>query len=213
MHRLWADVFQIPPQTPMRNRCMQFMRRFIFKLLIVLLPFLFGQNIFGQSSSPSITSNDYYNFFNSLINPDSVKTFNLESRPDFSYILNDTTSIFGDTSLFSSADIQFIKQQIMVGQNFHWKSNKILGAIVINSKKIKKLFKSSVDGGWTEFNKRYKNGFATFSVPLFTVDKNTCIVYRAGHCGGLCGRGGTSVYKKINGKWTFVRGIGMVWVS
>jgi len=76
-----------------------------------------------------------------------------------------------------------------------------------------RLFKNGVDEGWVEFNKMYGSGLSTFSVPLFTVDKNTCIVYKAGHCGGSCGHGGTSVYKKINGKWTFVQSIGMIWIS
>jgi hypothetical protein len=192
---------------------MQFMRPSIFRLLILLLPFLFGPNIYGQSSYKNISSKEYYDFFNSLVNPDSVHQFNLESQPDFSYILKDTASIFSDTTLFSSADIQFIKYQIRVGQSFRWKSNKILGSKVISSKKIKKLFKHGVDEGWTEFNRRYTNGFATFSVPLFTVDKTTCIVYKAGHCGGLCGHGGTSIYKKIKGKWKFVQSIGMIWIS
>jgi hypothetical protein len=177
------------------------------------LPFLLGQNIYGQSSHKNISSKDYYDFFNSLVNSDSVHQFNLESKPDFSYILKDTASIFSDTTLLSSADVQFIKYQIIAGQHFKWKSNKILGSKVISSKKISKLFKNDVDEGWTKFNKKYKNGFATFSVPLFTVDKHTCIVYKAGHCGGLCGHGGTSVYKKINGKWTFIQSIGMIWIS
>ena len=76
-----------------------------------------------------------------------------------------------------------------------------------------RLFKNGVDEGWVEFHKMYGSGFSTFSVPLFTVDKNTCIVYKAGHCGGLCGHGGTNVYKRVNGKWTFIQSIGMIWIS
>lgn len=100
-----------------------------------------------------------------------------------------------------------------VGEHVTWKSNQILGSKVISSKRIAKLFKNEPDKGWVKFNKRYKDGFATFSVPLFSLDKNTCIVYKAGRCGSLCGHGGTSLYKKIKGKWTFVKVVGMIWIS
>jgi hypothetical protein len=189
------------------------MRCLNFKLFILFISFLPGENICGQSFHQNISSKDYYNFFNSLVARDSVMHFNLESKPDFSYILKDTTLFFIDSTLFSPADIEFIKYQIQAAQHFKWKSNKIFGSKVISSKKIKRIFKNGVDEGWAKFNRRYKKGFATFSVPLFTLDRNTCIVYRAGHCGSLCGHGGTSVYKKINGKWTFVQSIGMIWIS
>jgi len=189
------------------------MGSYFLKLLFLLLPFVCGENIYGQQFKNDISSQDYYDFFNSFINPDSVHQFNLESKPDFSYILKDTSSIYKDTTLFSSEDIRFIKFQIKAGQHFRWKSNKILGAKVISSKKIEKFFKNGVDEGWAEFNKKYKNGFASFSVPLFSIDKNICIIYKAGRCGGFCGHGGTSVYKKVNGEWTFVKAIGMIWIS
>lgn len=189
------------------------MKYFFLRLLVVLLLFLFEQKSYAQQTENNISSKDYYNFFNSLVNPDSIHHFNLESKPDFSYILRDTAIFFTDTTLFTPADIQFIKSQMTVAQDFRWESNKILGARVISSKKIEKIFKKDTGDGWTEFKKKYKNGFATFSIPLFTVDKNTCIIYRAEHCGGLCGHGSTSVYKKINGKWIFIQSIGTTWIS
>lgn len=189
------------------------MSRYFFKLFIVFLLFFFVQNIYGQEPDKKISPKDYYDFFNSFINPDSIHYFNLASNPDFSQILHDSLSIYDDTSLFSFADVQFIKAQISNGQNFKWKSNKIIGSKVISSKKIARFFKNGPDEGWAEFNKQYKNGFATFSIPLFSVDKNICIVYRASHCGSLCGSGNIRLYKKIDGKWTFVQVIGMIWIS
>jgi hypothetical protein len=189
------------------------MRPFIYKVIVVFVLFCPGRSVCCQSQYEKISSQDYYNFFNSLADPDSVHEFNLENKADLTYILEDTTLIFSDTSLFSKADIQFIKYQIQEAQSFRWESNRIAGSTVISSKKISKIFKKDIDEGWKKFNRIYGKGFSTFSVPLFTVDRNTCIVYKAGHCGGLCGHGGTSVYKKINGKWTYVKPIGMVWVS
>jgi hypothetical protein len=189
------------------------MRSFYFKLFIVFLPFVYGQSSYGQISDKGISSIDYYEFFNSFIQVDSIHTFNLASNPDFDHILKDTSSIFNDTALLSNADIQFIKVQIKDGKVFQWKSNGILGSNVISSKTIARIFKSGAGEGWIKFNRKYKNGFATFSVPIFSLDKNICIVYKAWHCDSLCGHGGTSIYKKINGKWTFLKSIGMIWIS
>ena len=189
------------------------MKSIYFKLFIVLFQFIYAQTIFGQTLDKRISPNDYYEFFNSFIKGDSIHTFNLESNPELNEILRDTLSIFNDTALFSVTDIQFIKAQLKTGQKFKWKSNGILGSNVISSKKIARIFKSGVDEGWAEFNSKYTNGFATYSVPLFSSDKTICIVYKAKRCGGLCGHGGTSVYKKVNGKWTFLKSIGMIWVS
>jgi hypothetical protein len=184
------------------------------KLLLILLLLNVGrQTTFGQPLEKIISSKDYYTFFNSLINLDSVKEFNLASNPDLRQIIQDTGVIFRDSSLFTSSDVQFMKLQIQEKRNFRWESNKILGAHVIRSKKLQKLFKKGPEKGWKEFNKRYKGGFATFSFPLFSIDKKSCIVYRSGHCGGLCGHGGTSLYKKIDGKWTFVTLVGTIWIS
>src|SRR5450755_129659 len=90
---------------------------------------------------------------------------------------------------------------------------------------FEKLIYKGPNKGWTKismeikrnfrikYNKEYKNGFATFSVPLFSLDRKICVVYKAGHCGGLCGHGGKSVCKKVNGKWTFLKSIGVIWIS
>lgn len=155
----------LPSQIPIR--CIQFMRSFFFKFFIVLFPFVYGQSIFGQMPDKSISSIDYYEFFNSFIKVDSISDFNLASNPDFDYILKDTSAIFNDTALFSNLDVQFIKAQIRAGQKFQWKSNEISGSNVISSKKIARIFKRGVDEGWSEFNKEFRNGFVTYSVPLF----------------------------------------------
>jgi len=190
------------------------MKYFFFRLLTVFLLCLFVRNnfIYAQEKDKNILAKEYYDFFNSLVNRDSIHRFNLESKPDLSYIIKDTSILFQDTTLFSSADIQFIKDQIIAAQTFKWKPGKILGAWVISSKKIASFFEDA-GGGWTEFNKKYENGFVSFSVPLFTIDKNVCIVYKAEHCGNLCGHGSTSIYRKVNGKWIFIQSVGTVWMS
>ena len=182
------------------------------KLLIVLSLFVFAEKSYGQLSM-KVSPKEYYDFFNLLVNPDSVNQFNLESQASFDDLVSDSASIFTDTALFSTKDVQFMKLQIGAAQSFRWKPGKILGARVISSNKIKEIFTSGVDEGWMMFYKKYGRSFMTYSVPLFTIDKKTCVVYTARHCGGLCGQGSTSLYKKINGKWIFIHSIGMIWVS
>lgn len=185
----------------------------LFKHLVLLTLFLPTQNICGQSSYSGISSKDYYNFFNSIDQPDSIRQFYLESSADISHILKDTAMIFSDTSLFSPTDIEFIRTQLTERKNFTWERNKIKGAKVISTAKISKILNKGPVKGWATFNKKYGTGFETFSFPLFTADKNTCIVYQAILCGNLCGHGATNVYKKINGRWRFIQTTGSVWVS
>ncbi len=193
---------------------MRFIKRYIFRIFVIMFLMLEAQMSYGQNKIASVSSQEYYDFFNSFINPDSIHNFNLENKPDFTHILNDTTSIFSDSSLFTAANIDFIRIQISTSIKFKWKSGKILGSKVISSKEIASFFKTSAqDEGWRKFNRKYKNGFSTFSIPLFSLNKKTCIVYEASHCGGLCGYGGIGVYKKINDKWTYLKKVGMVWIS
>ncbi len=188
------------------------MRTIFSKFLLTLLILTANrQFIFGQPQN-TISPKDYYDFYNSLINSDSVNEFNLSSKPSLKPIIDDSVLIFRDSSLFSRNDIQFIKQQIDEGVNFTWQ-DKILGAHIIKDTKIKEIFRKGTRKGWRKFNHRYKGGFSRFSIPLFSIDRKTCIIYQSNHCGSLCGGGGISAYRKINGKWTFIKTVGTIWIS
>ena len=187
-----------------------FMKRCFFKLFILCSFAGFISNGYAQKTAAKISPKEYYAFFNSKINRDSIHAFYLESRPDFSFITNDT-AFFSDSTLFSRADVAFIKKQIEIGKKFRWQSGKILGATVISSKRIDNMMRH--EDGWERYHKSYKNGFVSLSVPLFTPDRNICIVYRAGRAGGLAGSGSTGIYRKVGGKWTFVGFLGAFWVS
>lgn len=66
--------------------------------------------------------------------------------------------------------------------------------------------------GWSEFYKKYGNGYLTMTTPIFTVDYNYAYFDWSYHCGGLCGYGYSGLYKKQNGKWTPVK-VYMKWIS
>lgn len=44
----------------------------------------------------------------------------------------------------------------------------------------------------------------SFSLPYFSKDKNSFIIYYYHFCGSLCAEYSERLYKKINGKWTYV---------
>jgi hypothetical protein len=44
-------------------------------------------------------------------------------------------------------------------------------------------------------------GYYNISAPLFSLDKELVIIEFSYFCGGLCGNGGTYVYKKENRTW------------
>ncbi|MEI9943482.1 MAG: hypothetical protein WDN26_04610 [Chitinophagaceae bacterium] len=180
--------------------------------IVALFMFIDHSYLLGQSNK-KVSNKNYYEFINEIVVSDSVMQFNLASEPDFKHILDDTSFIFRDTTFFSSGDAQFMRQQLTQGKHFKWKSNRITGAHVISSKKIRKYFKNDIWDGWKIFNKKHRRGFTKFSIPLFTLDRETCIIYKGRHCGSLCGGGGIYLYKKVEGKWEYVTTIGTIWMS
>lgn len=45
----------------------------------------------------------------------------------------------------------------------------------------------------------------SFSLPYFSNDKQTLLIYYNHYCGNLCAEYSLRLYKKINGKWTFIK--------
>lgn len=45
----------------------------------------------------------------------------------------------------------------------------------------------------------------SFSLPYFSKDKQTFLIYYDHYCGNLCAEYSLRLYRKINGKWTFIK--------
>jgi len=45
----------------------------------------------------------------------------------------------------------------------------------------------------------------SFSLPYFSKDKTSFVIYYNCYCGNLCAEYSLRLYKKINGKWTFIK--------
>ena len=64
-------------------------------------------------------------------------------------------------------------------------------------------FKTSGPAGWSDFKRAHPDsvGWIELSAVGFNHDKTVAVVYVGHHCGGLCGGGGFSVLRKVEGKW------------
>ena len=64
------------------------------------------------------------------------------------------------------------------------------------------------DDFWSNYRQKYSDsrGFWRLSVPIFSIDKQTVIQDERFSCGGLCGGGGTYIYRKINNTWKLIYG-------
>lgn len=169
----------------------------------------------------SVSDLDYYDFFNTTENPypvssmigqcnrDSLKTCNLLSTPEYGILREDTTEIFEDT-IFSKADRAYIRLQCIQLQkrHFQWKNGLLKGIIVIDGNRVRRVFDSAgADSGWTAYYRIFRQGYNKFSVPLFSLDKTKCIVYRGFECGHT-GIGNTNAFIKRAGKWYIAKSCG-----
>lgn len=119
-------------------------------------------------------------------------------------------------SVFAIKDSVYYQNSAMFLSNFRFDKNKMKSKLeYITDEDLEKIRKNSKETGnfWIEFNKKYKDKcIKTFSVPFFNKNKNICIVKYSMSCGALYGAGKTSVYKKINRKWKFIRSFD-TWIS
>jgi hypothetical protein len=117
-------------------------------------------------------------------------------------------------SIFLQKDSAYYKRQVKVALNFKFDKTKIKSNLkYITGQELQKLSENKVNDFWTEFNTKYKSKcICYYSVPFFNKDKTICVVQYSTSCGPLAGDGKTSLYEKINGKWTIIKSYDK-WVS
>ncbi|GAA4335732.1 hypothetical protein GCM10023149_43890 [Mucilaginibacter gynuensis] len=94
-------------------------------------------------------------------------------------------------------DINYIKGQIASSRPVKWNvdlfdSLRIVKSSYIDSIRQLKKFK-------------YNLIYIKLSKPYYSKNKQRCLIYINHYCGNLCAFSGVGLYKKIKGKWTFVR--------
>lgn len=173
------------------------------KFTIIIISF-FTNYVFSQNLNES----EIYNFIKN-INKNEAK-FNLESKME-TYPFTEDNSFYYDT-IFSKADLDTFKLQLEKNSNFYWNEALIHNSKIISSKELKKIFREKKilrryrkQKGWKKFRKKYGNCLTNYSLPLFSTNNQYCIFYEWTQCHYLMGSGSTSLYKKINGEWTFVK--------
>lgn len=114
-------------------------------------------------------------------------------------------------SIFTEADINYFRAQLKEIYSFKWQTGKINGARIIPAASIKRIFKDRKNG-WTKFTKKYGTCLSNFSMPIFSLDGNHCIIQTSTQCDWLAGGGSTRLYRKTANGWEFVEEY-MRWIS
>ena len=152
---------------------------------------------------------DFMNYKIALIKEkDSNKIF-LMNDAEFFCSKNDSMSIvmldsLSKQNIFNPSDLPFIFDQIKLSKSYLYKQNILSNINLIPLDTIMKLAEN--DHFWSNYRLKYTDsrGFWRLSAPIFSVDKQIVIQDERFSCGGLCGGGGTYVYKKFNNSWKLV---------
>ena len=109
--------------------------------------------------------------------------------------------------IFQSFDTSFFVNQINSYKNYNWDTTIIGKTRIVSQNTIDSIFGNSKEGsGWEKFKSVYgKEELYSLSVPIFTRDKNFCIVEINRSCGALCGTYCTLVFKRQENQWKLFR--------
>jgi hypothetical protein len=141
-----------------------------------------------------------------VVYTDSVENFGVnEARRAFNEQLNsdqyksDTNSWVSGLHL-TNAEIDSIKNQTTLLNNFTWKAGLINNAIFVPQATINKIFNDG-SKGWDYFRKHYGSSIYAFGKPIFIRNHTVCYFYMDNSCGNQCYGGSFEIYIKSNGKW------------
>lgn len=142
-----------------------------------------------------------------------IKEVNKEQLADTNFILVDKPFLFEyydcisklltDSTTYSNDELTFIKDKKYPSLT-KWTKELFTTIKIISSDSISSIFNDN-SKWWTYFYKSIGHSFNTFSVPIFLRNDTYCIFYSDNHCGGECGVGRLTLYKKESNKWTEVK--------
>jgi hypothetical protein len=111
-------------------------------------------------------------------------------------------------TIFSKQDLDFIFKQNNNAK--YYQHNCLENKTFISMDTLKKFNREDF---WTDFRRKYgQGGMNSISIPLFNCNRNILIVNCSHSCGGLCGSGGTYIFKKQKSKWVQIHCL-EYWVS
>lgn len=177
-----------------------------------LLTFVFLISSVYTFSQTLPSKKEIYEVTNQFIHGTDSTYMRLQKSSDTWRIFEDSSSFLSDTARFSAADFDYFRLQLKEIKTFDWNQNRFEKVRTISELRLKWIFRNNRKG-WKRFHEKFnKSCLVSCSIPLFTVDKTYCILYKGVQCGGLLGEGSTDIYKLENGKWVYVDSYGM-WVS
>lgn len=105
--------------------------------------------------------------------------------------------------IFQSFDTSLFVSQISFYNNYQWDTTIIDKTRIVSQTTVDSIFRNSKEGsGWEKFKSVYgKEELYSLSVPIFTKDKNYCIVEINRSCGSLCGTYCTLIFKRQENQW------------
>ncbi|MCZ2459175.1 MAG: hypothetical protein LC128_06680 [Chitinophagales bacterium] len=109
--------------------------------------------------------------------------------------------------IFQPFDTTFFFNQISSYKNYQWDTTIIDETQIVNQNTVDSIFKNWEEGsGWEKFKNVYgKEELYSLSVPIFTKDKNFCIIEINRSCGSLCGTYCTLIFKRQGNQWKLFR--------
>lgn len=158
---------------------------------------LLGFSFYGYSQT--ISKNDYTAFFNDILSEeDSSGPIIIYYKSDVTYVEEYLPWLLKDTS-FTEADTMFMSNQLQKIKGYKWRKGIITNSKIVHDPYLNK-------------DKHLLGGCYMYSVPVFSIDKNSCLFYESNLCGPLCGSGSVNLYRKQNGRWKYIQFLSM-WVS
>jgi hypothetical protein len=151
------------------------------------LTFFAGLILISCNQQVQVDTSELKNIYSDILEPDSLKGryYLIDSIESF-----DKKLIVQSDTTYSIAYCDEIKSGI-------WTNNLFDSLITISANKLHSISKSD---SFKIIPIHY-----SFSLPYFSKDKNSFIVYYNYYCGSLCAEYSLRLYKKINGKWTFIK--------
>ena len=151
-----------------------------------LLTFL-GLCFFSCNLNSQVDKSELKQIFKEIISADSIET---------KYFLIDSILSFETKSIKQSGITYFIAKSDIINNGI-WSAGLFDSARIISRHYLDSISESDPF--------RIAPVHYEFSLPYFSKDKKSFIVYYSYHCGMLCAEYSLRLYRKINGKWRFIK--------
>ncbi len=135
----------------------------------------------------------------------SIFIKNGEDENDYDYF--GIPSFIEKDSLFTNEDLEFVKIQIKQTEVFDLNQKYISDFKVVHKDTFSNLLENANRVSYGKIIREKYGNMSWISLPLFSKNKELAIVNYDYNCGSLCGHSRTSMYKKQNGKWIWLKDI------